>query len=162
MTEAKDRKEILALIQDSKLGPQDEVCAANHYWFFLHEQKEVEQQLGIKALKQGVRPGTYEDDEITETQTETLETESGTAGSGGRSHVHSESGSTMMKLSKRPATERRPGAAAFNLNPGRPIPTVSVSPQIESSSIWRGFAWLLLLCVIGVVIAVLRVLSTSG
>lgn len=59
--------QVLALIQDRKLGHHDEVCPASGYWFCLHEQEEVKKLLGIE-LPPEKSESTGE--EITETQTD--------------------------------------------------------------------------------------------
>ncbi|MCM2279403.1 MAG: hypothetical protein NDJ89_15110 [Oligoflexia bacterium] len=56
-------EELRRLIQDGKLGPQDEVCRANSYWITLHERDEVRNQLGIDSPKSTVA----DDEEITQT-----------------------------------------------------------------------------------------------
>jgi hypothetical protein len=59
------KEEIIEQIQQGLLGPDDEVCHANHYWIYLDEREEVAQQLGIEA------PGRYiEGDEPTQTQSD--------------------------------------------------------------------------------------------
>jgi hypothetical protein len=40
-------EQVRRLILDRKLGPQDEVCHGNSYWFRLQEKQEVFDQLGI-------------------------------------------------------------------------------------------------------------------
>ena len=49
-----------------ELGPQDEVCEANHYWIYLHETDELVRQLGIQPPR-----SLLAGDEATETQTQT-------------------------------------------------------------------------------------------
>ena len=61
------REQILQMIKDRHLRPQDEVCPGNSYWFFLHEAEEVIRFLGAEAI-----PQTHvEGEEVTETQTQT-------------------------------------------------------------------------------------------
>ncbi len=40
---------LIKQIEDGGLGPEDEVCRANHYWIYLDEREEVQAQLGIEA-----------------------------------------------------------------------------------------------------------------
>lgn len=40
-------EQVRRLILDRKLGPQDEVCMGNSFWFRLQEKQEVFDQLGI-------------------------------------------------------------------------------------------------------------------
>ncbi len=60
--------EICQKIQKGELKLQDEVCAANGYWFYLHESEEVRQQLGVQVPRM---KSFGHDDEITQTQTGT-------------------------------------------------------------------------------------------
>ena len=57
---------VLELINNGRLGPQDEVCRAGAYWFYLHEEPEVFEQLGIHAPR---LPSLGTEEEITQTQT---------------------------------------------------------------------------------------------
>lgn len=63
------REQVCHLIEDQKLGPDDEVCPANGYWIYLHEEEELLRQLGVK-LPHAYGPASEE--EITQTQTDTL------------------------------------------------------------------------------------------
>lgn len=36
------------LIQAGELQPQDEICLGGGYWFYLHEEQEVRQRLGVE------------------------------------------------------------------------------------------------------------------
>lgn len=60
------RELVQQMIRDGKLALEDEVCCANSYWFFLHEQDEVQKLLGVRAPKLDSM-----DNEITETETQT-------------------------------------------------------------------------------------------
>jgi hypothetical protein len=40
--------QVSQMILGGKLGPEDEVCTANGYWFYLHESTELKTQLGIE------------------------------------------------------------------------------------------------------------------
>ena len=61
------QEELVELIQSGKLGLQDEVCAENHYWFYLHESEELKSQLGVVLPRRQKKL----DDEDTQTQTQT-------------------------------------------------------------------------------------------
>src|SRR4051794_25276443 len=66
------RDQVVGMIREGKLGPQDEVCQANQYWIYLHEQHEVQKQLGVQMPRSGRGAGGEKnEEEITETQTET-------------------------------------------------------------------------------------------
>ena len=60
--------EVCQKIQKGELKLQDEVCAANGYWFYLHESEEVRQQLGVQVPRM---KSFGQDDEVTQTQTQT-------------------------------------------------------------------------------------------
>ncbi len=62
------RVQVKQLILDGKLTIQDEVCLANHYWFFIHERNELAAQLGIDISAILKSDGDDESAEITETQ----------------------------------------------------------------------------------------------
>jgi hypothetical protein len=59
---------VCKMIQEGKLGIEDEVCPANGYWIYLYEREEVKRQLGIEAPK---APLVRSDEEVTETETAT-------------------------------------------------------------------------------------------
>ena len=50
-----ERDEILSKIKTGELQADDEVCEQGGYWFFLFEEVETKNFLGIAALKQNVR-----------------------------------------------------------------------------------------------------------
>ncbi|MGE0615165.1 MAG: hypothetical protein AB7P04_05965 [Bacteriovoracia bacterium] len=56
--------QVRQFIREKALGPWDEVCCANRYWFFVREAAEVREQLGIL-------PPVFSsaDEEITQTET---------------------------------------------------------------------------------------------
>jgi hypothetical protein len=58
------RDQVCELIKGGQLVHQDEVCAANGFWFFLHEQEEVRKQLGVDMPKTAAS-----EEEVTETST---------------------------------------------------------------------------------------------
>src|SRR4051812_7918927 len=53
------------MIQEGALGLQDEICHANHYWIYLHEEEEVKAQLGIDV------PHPHIESDADSTQTDT-------------------------------------------------------------------------------------------
>ncbi|MGK5083064.1 hypothetical protein WDW37_07135 [Bdellovibrionota bacterium FG-1] len=135
------RPQIIELIQSGKLGLQDEVCCANGYWVSLHEYQEVERQLGIRMPRAPGDPG--EEEEITETQTESVKTQTGLQ---------------PILSASLPGTPRSGGSLA----PQEFAPRMRVSPSIETPSIWRGLAWVLVVMICGIVVAVLRILRSSA
>ena len=50
------QSELCKLIADGGLYPHDEVCHANHFWFYLHETEEVLKQLGVSPPKAPIDP----------------------------------------------------------------------------------------------------------
>jgi hypothetical protein len=64
-------QQICEMILEGRLGVQDEVCAANHYWVYLHEANEIRAQLGVE-LPRVVESSA---EEVTETETAILHEE---------------------------------------------------------------------------------------
>src|SRR3954471_13137598 len=60
------KEDVLNLIREGSLTLQDEVCQANHFWFYLHEHEELKRQLGLEMPHQ-----LPADDDVTLTQTQT-------------------------------------------------------------------------------------------
>lgn len=60
------KDEVIEMIQSGEVLHQDEVCRGNSYWFFVHEQDELQKQLGIQLP---VHKNPENTDEITETDT---------------------------------------------------------------------------------------------
>lgn len=65
-------EDVRQMITSGALGYQDEVCGAGSYWIYLHEIEEVKRQLGITVPRQPL-PG--DEEEVTETDTESVTTE---------------------------------------------------------------------------------------
>ena len=128
------REELRAKVLAGTLEPQDEVCKANSFWIFLHEREELLVQLGVALPKE--KP-----DEVTETETE--HPEQGPQGSS-RSHEFPEAGTSML--------------SPHDL---RPQPQVQVHGRVESPSIWRGVAWVLVTALLLLIYLVLRTLRTG-
>jgi len=171
------KEQIIDMIQRGQIGLQDEVCQANHYWIYLHEREEVSAQLGIEVLRSKKERG---DEEITETQTESLrdeETDPGINASGYRGDANSdddcpeldeavlgehEKSTSRMKRRKGPG-EIRKSSSASKVRPGYSDRFAALAtrgaealPSMESPSIWRGFAWALIAGVALVLVLVLR------
>jgi hypothetical protein len=60
------KKQVIQLIDDGQLELTDEICHANQYWIYLHEQEEVKRQLGIDIPNSFIEP-----EEPTQTETDT-------------------------------------------------------------------------------------------
>jgi hypothetical protein len=63
--------EVKSMIHEGKLGLQDEVCQANHYWFYLNEAQEVKKFLDMD-LPAGGLDDSDSDSDFTETSTEIM------------------------------------------------------------------------------------------
>ncbi|MEK6706604.1 MAG: hypothetical protein AABZ06_12540 [Bdellovibrionota bacterium] len=164
-----NREQICALIRHGELGLQDEVCCGNSYWFYLHEQDEVAMQLGI-LISNSV---ASTDEEITETQTKTLlessdeiaELEevtpvdnSSTAILGNRALREFQAKSTPAKDTLKlvsPSSAPPPAGEVLLRTSGLP-PHVHVLGKIEKPSMWRGFAYVLILSLIFIIYFLLR------
>lgn len=55
---------IRQMIAKGEIGLEDEICQANHYWFFLQERAEVRKFLNVEVPKPGRRAG----EDVTETE----------------------------------------------------------------------------------------------
>jgi hypothetical protein len=133
-----EKEHVRRLILEGELGLQDEICCGNSYWIYLHEAGEVQAQLQIEVPPQSAEEGTGDIDELTQTQTDALESDS--------------AGTTVVRQSGRKT--KRAGS--------RPIPRpASITPKvkIEPPTLWRGFALTLVLSAIAILVAVLRALS---
>jgi hypothetical protein len=158
------RDQVVELIRDGKLGPQDEVCQANQYWIFLHEQHEVQRQLGIQMprSKSGKSAASGEE-EITETQTET-DTENQAPPPPSVPDDYDGSTAVISRLPAKPKSI--PQAQARESSRAKPpamsVAGTSVRGALERSSVWRGFVWVMVVAAGMLVYAVLKLLKTSG
>lgn len=57
------KDQICQMILGGQISLQDEICAANSYWIYVHERAEVRSQLGIEPPREEISS----DDETTET-----------------------------------------------------------------------------------------------
>ncbi len=64
------KAQVIALIEQGKLAPRDEICQANQHWFPLYEREEVRHYLGIE-IPTWSGPS---DEEPTETETTVIMT----------------------------------------------------------------------------------------
>lgn len=214
------RDQLKKMVLEGQLGPQDEICQANEYWFFLYETDEVKRQLGIDVPRTPY--GLGEDEDATETSTEMImETETPTpvanergdvpelsepaegvqeeatvmanrafreirpkkkkgAAAGGRAAVVAaaakEAASEEAKAEAEAAESKttEPAAEPESAPEPKPKPTpVQIYRQsnqsmyrpiilgrIEPTSVWRGFAWGLVvvsLFLIGAVVFMLKI-----
>jgi hypothetical protein len=181
------RPDLVEMIQDGKLGLQDEVCQATGYWIYLHEHQEVQRQLGVQVPRsaKSAHGGAGEDDEVTETQTEAplsyeldrgsvpvipdlpAESDGNTAMFTRRSPSASPSvpaPSSARGVRNPPLLPRHTAHASGSGTADAHSPKVIMLPPpmqiIERSSIWRGFAWILIVASCVIIYAVLRLLRT--
>jgi hypothetical protein len=179
------KTEVCRLIQAGELGPQDEVCRADHYWFSLHETEECDAQLGVrpqaKKAKRGPPGSAGAEEEITETQTEVPEGE--VAAAPGEfddipdlpTDAGGTQGTAVVRRAKRRSAAKSFGAQAPGGDPARlPLRASSASAaapmkvsvrgisRVERPSIWKSAAWVLVLLAGLLVYSVLKVLKTGG
>lgn len=165
------REQVVRLIQDGKLGLQDEVCQANHYWIMLHEHQEVLDQLGIHLP----RAPRGEDDEVTETQTEAIPA-GAPAGASAQDDISPtpqapadyEGGTAVLSRGSFRESKSAAGSAVTHgahRSTGAPFSPGAVTGMgrshevhIERPAIWRSFAWLLIVAACLLVVVVLRLL----
>ena len=138
------REELCTMIQDVKLGLQDEICPGNGYWFFLHERQEVLRQLGIEIPRSMLHD---DEEDITETQTE-AEAEVRAA----EEALGDADGPTQTVVLKPKASASSAPEAVTHAAPPpfRPL---------ERANVWRGFAWILIAAIVFVVYLVLKTTS---
>jgi hypothetical protein len=159
------KAELCQLIEAGELGPQDEVCRANHYWISLHEQQEVMDQLGIRPQFQKSKPGSGSgagsEDEITETQTEVNEVDGTPAAIGDAGEDIPDlpdeaefAGTAVIRRAK-----KLPGAKAAAPTGPLQVSVRGIS-RMERPSIWRGAAWILILAAGVLIYSVLKILRT--
>lgn len=60
--------ELIGLLRQGQLTPQDEICKANSYWIALHETQEVRSQLGVSPQSLLSKEGVPREEDTTETQ----------------------------------------------------------------------------------------------
>lgn len=72
------RQQVCELIEKGQLHSNDEVCHANHYWFYLNEHEEIKNQLGIQMTKELFRGAEEETETATEFELEDTDPELGT------------------------------------------------------------------------------------
>lgn len=145
------KAEIISRIQKGELGPEDEVCLANHYWIYLDERDEVLRQLGIELPR---KPGRQQDDEeITETETETL-TQDTDAFPQAMDHGGGSVQQQTTLYQRRSAGDSSPIAIR---NQPKPL----VLGRVEKPGIWRMVTTLLIILTSALVIVLIRLLKTS-
>ncbi len=176
------REEVVKMIEQGKLGVQDEVCRSNHYWFYLHEHQEVLNQLGIQMP----RINRTSDDEVTETQIEAQggvppvlishppddlpEVPGLSADDDGQTSVlirtSGSSAHEVRQAAIKPSSSLpilpslTPAPTSYHSVNSVQRPVISVSPQvIEKPSIWRGVAWALSLVAAIILYLVLNLLQ---
>ena len=141
-----DRQQVIGWIQEGRLGAEDEVCVGGGYWFYLSETEEVRSQLGIEPPP-ALLSAAYVQDEITQTQTET----------------DIEAYRDYPELTKIPedkdsAVQRgKSRVVPVNKGVGAPAP---VARKLESTSVWKGIAWALVVIVAVLLIEVFRALQS--
>lgn len=120
------RDKAQALVQSGELKPEDEICAANSYWIFLHEREEVKKQLGVDGLSWGIG----ESDEMTQTQTE--------------SDLEKTDPSIIERPVGSPSALSQGNTKAGETSPALPVrhPKTGTFGSIERGSFWSTVLWL--------------------
>lgn len=165
------RDQIRQLVREVQLGLQDEVCQANHYWFFLHERDEVVRQLGNDVVSWLGESG----EEITLTQTEPsieeIELTERKAAEGmdrgdGSTTVIAALPHSALRLRERKGGIQPPGDTAsaeadVAQAATKTAPLVHVSPSGHTGVRWRMVLWVALIAA-AVVLALLLELARQG
>jgi hypothetical protein len=162
------KEELNRRIQRGDLGPHDEVCEADGYWFYLHEREEVLQQLGIELPKQA-----QEDVTLTQTETDIERTDPELRYYGRPSQAPPEGDLSLPELAEAPGgsetTAILTNRALRQYQPRRPAekaaPTPSIYPpqilgKLERPSFLRVAVVVLALLACILILAVLYVLET--
>lgn len=147
------KEQIKEMILSGKLSPQDEICAANHYWISIHERDEIKLQLGIEPPP-ALSP---DDEEITENNTFLSDDEPTdpqiTAPSSLREGDSTENTKVIHTKALNPSPDLK------NQRPQRPLATpipqkVHIRGKKEGSSLWKSLAWLLVSLSLFVILAI--------
>jgi hypothetical protein len=158
--------EVCGMITEGALGLQDEVCLAGNYWIYLHEHEEVKKQLGVEIAQAQF----VSDDEVTLTQTETLNAITAAQAELGDNEATAMFSRSTMAASSGTASAPAPAADDHEyeeITPPKPRPQlkiprlekVFVIGQIEKVSFWRGVAWTLMILIGTLVVIVLAMLG---
>jgi hypothetical protein len=146
------KEDVIARILERRLGIEDEVCQANHYWIYLDERSEVIRQLGIEVPRSS-REGGLDTDEIT--LTETTDLSLGERGS--ESDVPSE-----RERGSRTIPQKPKDVARHSAYPGIPaqMPKSKVAGRAKEG-VWRIVGTLLIVVTSGLVIWIIQILQTA-
>ena len=129
-----DLGSLIQRIRSGEFHLQDEVCKANHYWFFLHETEEVLKFLGIEPPQSQVTLG----DETTDPGT----------------------GTKIIDPANKTSISQIPLAQGPILqNPSQRNWLKKVDEKVERQELLRGSAWLLAVITVLVLLAILKILG---
>lgn len=164
--------QIKGLVEEGHLTSQDETCPGNGYWFFLHEDKEVQSYLKIDALPLPVDP----DAEITEidtdgaTLTNISDNDPAPPKEDSIPDIHRFEDEETAVLRNQALRRFQPGTP----NPEAPVPQAASKPtpsnpqmpetlgQVESRpSFWRYLAMILLLVILFLVVTIWMITGDS-
>lgn len=166
------RKKIL----DAELKSEDEICQANHFWIFIYETKEVEEQLGIKVPAYVLQNRAKDEDEVTETATEpqtpTLaakespddipdlpEIPDDEIHASVMSATAHRDRDTRIRLEERNSNNKTSTHSFNSTHTSSGSKTSTTVPQIEKLSLWKGVAIALASVAIILVFMIIRVLT---
>jgi hypothetical protein len=171
------RAELLQKLEKGELAHNDEVCRKNHYWFALHEEAELLNQLGFQfsRVARGGKSVTGSDDEAT--QSEITQSRDGVEEEitdrgikrppASQAWLSPEAVTTWVVsssesepvISVNPVTKKvSPIRSAPEHSRGREDATTEAGMYEDSNGlqIWRWFAWILVVLSAFLVYAVLR------
>ena len=153
------RKKIL----DAELKSEDEICQANHFWIFIYETKEVEEQLGIKVPAYVLQNRAQDEDEVTETATEPQTPTLAAKESPDDIPDLPEIPDDEIHASVMSATAHRDRDSRIHkiTSTSSGSKASATAPQIEKLSLWKGVAIALASVAIILVFMIIRAL-TSG
>jgi hypothetical protein len=128
---------IREMVRDRKLTALDEVCRANHFWFFLHEEAEVRSQLGITSpVFNPKRRDADEESTQTDIRTDEVDTD-------------------KVYANDELPRQRRAKVVPVGSGP------VQILRPIERTSFWRGLFWALAVLFVVLVYSVFRILGSA-
>lgn len=160
------RDQVCKLITEGELTLDDEVCGANHYWFYLHERDEVAGQLGIEVPQSMYELATEEPTEsltveITEESTDP-DLSSRLSGSEGDPTSTTVLSSEALRRQFQRRSSTPGGGTVRKVADQAQFHTPWVVSHLEKPSVWAWLAWLLIGVAGFLVFYVLRLLSVRG
>jgi len=170
------KEQIRTMITEGQLTLQDEVCAANSYWVYVHEREEIHQLLGVAVPRQA-----GEGEEITETQMKYVEEDEVTDPDLGYERAESTTETTAvistdsLKEFRKPkivkkksssvtpvikkaesAIRKKKGSIGVSAGASVAVQKIEIKGKNDPASLWRGLAWALIVAAGLLVVALFR------